>query len=370
MRKTPKRPTDAPRWGLGASLLIGALLSAGCGGGGGGSAPVTPPTTGGGGGTTPTFSSQALTPTGGFAFSSLRLNNAGQIAAVEADGFHTYPRIYTGGAFTSPPSPYPGQPHPEGSVADINDSGVAVGAFRPTDSHYDAFVLQGGALTLLPAPTDQAGAVAIAVNGPGVIVGGFVATDTGQLRAVLWQKDASGQYAPFPLDNIDTAGLGQARPFDINDAGTVVGTASSPGLASTRAFVWQNHQSTLLPALPGGTRTRAVAVNASGVIVGTSDAADGHVHAVEWVGGAVKRLTELSPDLGVAGTDSSASAINARGDVVGESHYLATQRATVWRGGGAPAAVGRYYDALSINDGGQITALDDTQRAFLLTPAP
>ena len=64
----------------------------------------------------------------------------------------------------------------------------------------------------------------------------------------------------------------------------------------------------------GGTSSFAHAVNASGQVVGESFTAAGQIHAFSWtqVGGMV--------DLGsLGGTFATATAVNARGDVIGDS---------------------------------------------------
>jgi len=77
----------------------------------------------------------------------------------------------------------------------------------------------------------------------------------------------------------------------------------------------------------GGAGSSAVAVNASGQVVGEATTAAGQGHAFSWTrtGGMV--------DLGtLGGSDSLANAVDARGDVAGSSFTTGGEfHATLWR---------------------------------------
>jgi probable HAF family extracellular repeat protein len=121
-----------------------------------------------------------------------------------------------------------------------------------------------------------------------------------------------------------------------------------------------------LGTLRGGLTSTAVAVNNQGMVVGTSDRADGRIHAFSWTraGGMV--------DLGtlVQNNASFAQAVNDRGQVAGGS-YLddpEVSHAILWIGR-RPATANRrgrdlgtlpggvYSVGLAVNNGGQVAGV-------------
>jgi len=164
----------------------------------------------------------------------------------------------------------------------------------------------------------------------------------------------------------------------INDAGLVVGSAdvsAKPGTKPHHAVLWKKGIRQELGTL-GGTESRALAVNAPGQIVGISSitqaAADGNplYHAFFWNAGKMTDLGTLPGD-----KQSGASALNARGEVVGASGG----RGCLWRGGKAqdlntllPAGSGWVLSGASgINNRGQIVGTGlhgGKKRGYLLTP--
>ena len=109
---------------------------------------------------------------------------------------------------------------------------------------------------------------------------------------------------PYVVTDLGTfGGVQSAHAHDINDAGQVV------GIARTHAFLWQNGVMTDLGTL-GGNSSSASAINAVGQVVGSaSTAAPSTSHAVRWDNGAITNLTP--------GVPSSASGINDAGQVIG-----------------------------------------------------
>lgn len=163
---------------------------------------------------------------------------------------------------------------------------------------------------------------------------------------------------------------------DINDRGQIAGTVEQS------AVLWENDGSTLviLGDLPGGqSDSSATAINDAGQVVGQSDAAAGP-RAFLWTNG-------LMLDLGVlpGSSESSALDINSRGQVVGVSRSGdgAPSSAFVWTDGEmfdlneltADLGGWRLLQAYAINDRGwivgQALAPDRSEfHAFLLTPVP
>jgi probable HAF family extracellular repeat protein len=123
---------------------------------------------------------------------------------------------------------------------------------------------------------------------------------------------------------------------------------------------------TALPALPGGTWSRALAINHRGQIVGASGSASGLSHAVLWDHG---RINDLDP----SGAFSDASDINERGQIVGSGQTASFEtHAMLWDDGAIVdlgTLGGSNSSANAINERGQILGSSDTaageQHAFL-----
>ena len=163
--------------------------------------------------------------------------------------------------------------------------------------------------TVLPDPRGGSVSRAFAINSQDTIVG---ASTIGEVwRAVRW-RGFTVDILPLPR------GYTQSYPGAINDAGTIIGHVAEPGgdTGSGRPVRWGRSRGVqLLPPLPGGTVSRAIAINKAGAIVGTSDSAahPGIRHAVRW-----DRSGKIT-DLGVlpGGTYSEPLAINSAGTVIG-----------------------------------------------------
>ena len=166
-------------------------------------------------------------------------------------------------------------------------------------------------------PGSALGGVAYAVNRNRQVVGATGALgSTGQLEthAFLWSNGVMQDLGN--LGAVPAPGRAWSQAFGINDAGKIVGEANRSDGAG-RAFQWSNGVMRSLGTL-GGQQSSATAINAVGQIVGwsTLKAAPGVVpvtHAFLWQNGAMK-------DLGTLGGDySKAFGINNFGEVVGES---------------------------------------------------
>jgi probable HAF family extracellular repeat protein len=106
-------------------------------------------------------------------------------------------------------------------------------------------------------------------------------------------------------------------PTDINDRLTVVGNLQEPqDLRFTMAFKWTDQKLEILESL-GGAYSSASAVNAAGDVVGSAETRSGEKHAVLW-------RTKQPRDLGLLaqGDYSSARDINDKDDIVGEANLV------------------------------------------------
>lgn len=149
---------------------------------------------------------------------------------------------------------------------------------------------------------------AAAVNAFGTVVG--VATNSSNAgRAFLYQS-------PSPMQDLGTlpSAANVNMAYDVNDSGVAVGT-SGHAFRYTGAGPMQD-----LGALPGGTFSTAYAINAGGMIVGSSDvsSAGGVTRAFRYSGsGPMQDLGTLSS---YYTSGSAADDINAGGTIVGYAY--------------------------------------------------
>jgi probable HAF family extracellular repeat protein len=191
----------------------------------------------------------------------------------------------------------------------VADDGTVVG-IGSTSTGQHGFMWRNGVMTDLGPQVGQA----LAVNDLGQVVG---RGDQGALaHAVLWSETGG---------LTDLFVVGEAT--DINGSGEVAGHTLSPSSPSPSAFLWTPQKGRRALGTLGGSKSRAFAINRTGVIVGESDDVAGQSHAFAWSKG--KML-----DLGVLPgyTASGATAINGGNTVVGYSFLggLNESRATVW----------------------------------------
>ena len=203
-----------------------------------------------------------------------------------------------------------------GMARDVNDDGQIVGQSInmpnavPEQPTMRAVIWKDGEMSVLPSlPADENGAGnsilsgimasmvmdgAEAINASGQAVGysikaGADITSLMTAHAVLWSKGKA----------TDLGALGGQGGWahDINDAGQIVGEASTGGatdvakmklVANPHAFLWRKGKMTDLGALEGGEFSTATGINKSGQIVGSSTTKAGATlgtagtHAVLW----------------------------------------------------------------------------------------
>ena len=249
------------------------------------------------------------------------------------------------------------------------------------------------ARTLPTLAGDENNSSAIDVNDAGTVVGVSGATP------VLWEG------ATFAIRAIPgLTGLTEVRPLAINNNGALLAASrqgsflwsngsvtllpsnftansfnDSSGVAGSvqqKPVLWQNGVVTPLPLLPLDDQTFAVggalAINAAGVTVGTSevrlDAIQFEPHAVVWQNGQVTDLNSLIQPLAIT---SSGTDINSHGDIIIDAagtHYL-------YKGGDmhavkdlVPAATA-WSDsrAILINDRGEIL-ITNSNGAAIISP--
>lgn len=153
---------------------------------------------------------------------------------------------------------------------------------------------------------------------------------------------------------LDLGGLGTQGSVaqDINDNGQIVGYAFSA--AGTRAFLYQNGETSDLGVPTGMAHAQAAAINVSGTVVGVSFDASTSRAFVWSSGSGMQLLTQPS-----GSCCSGAQDINATGVVVGEYQYaVGVSHAVTWTGG-TPQDIhsgpdGSRSMALGVNNAGQV----------------
>jgi len=237
------------------------------------------------------------------------------------------PNQPTAQGFVSPNGGTPDFFDPPGSeataVIDINDDGIAVGwSFQdPTFLFVSPYVRDASGAISTPDLTALIDAEDIEFNGinnQGQIVGGaldfaFPSFDTTASAFVIDAADPSNiQLSEVSL--IDLPGVENEFAWDINELGTIVGSASESGV--TRGFLLDSDRLTFrLFDIQGASLTRPQAINDLGQVVGLYRLEETGTESFSFL---------LNPDgtwvhLAVPGADSTwARGINDEGTIVGQ----------------------------------------------------
>lgn len=259
-----------------------------------------------------------------------------------------------------------------GLAVDINDKGQVVGVAYddpPTRDSWKAFLWEEGKVTDI-RPYKRRLVSVRGINNSSQVVG-----DADGIVGFVWNKHG-------------VRDIGRLRrwedmiiPHSINNKGQVVGETH------TLAFVWRAGKMTALPALSGMEASRALAINDSGTVAGTSyilfDCSGGkHVkRACLWERGRVVALGALADGWSDALDINNKKQIVGTSGVCGNDLSREAERAFLWQKGKMldlngliPSDSGWVLrEAHGINDAGQIVGDGDLKghkRAFLLTPVP
>jgi hypothetical protein len=167
----------------------------------------------------------------------------------------TLPRPFVAGGLADP-----------GELTDVNDKGLIVGNITlPAALYRSAFSYQIGGTVNLLSNGSGLWSSASAVNRWGAVAGA-VFNNSLDYHPAVWSSTTS---TPITLPHLGIAA-------DVNDAGLVVGAISRNGLPY--AFLWDpmsGSKPTMLPALPGGVESYAMAINSRNVILGSSSTSTG-----------------------------------------------------------------------------------------------
>ena len=264
-------------------------------------------------------------------------------------------------------------------VVAVNSAGQMAGAYSPDPlkAKFAAalFTLSGKVKLLGGFPTLQHGyslSEAEAVNAKGQAVG------ISNNQAFLWSAGKLKRLAPPP-------GFTAADAGAVNDHGEAAGKANrlGSGVTRTHALLWNaSGQAKDLGVLPGYTDSIARGINNKGQVAGWVGLSGGtgvrgltfHYQAFLWQNGRMRGLGSIKRL-----HDSKASALNDKGQVVGNAYYRTDEAALLWQKGKVyelntlvPAHSGwKLQNALVINSQGWIIGNgihNGIRRGFLLTP--
>lgn len=227
-------------------------------------------------------------------------------------------------------------------VKDMNDAGQIVGGAFGFETPYIPYVWQDGVATILGLLPDDVSATAAAINNGGQIVGYssapryFTRATDVPPRPVRFEGTEA-----IPLPLLDDRASGRA--LAINDAGVIAGVAVDAGHRECAAL-WRDDEIVTLGALPGDGHSAATAINGRGDAVG--DSAPEPLYAPDRLPQAARAFLARAGaqeliDLGRLGeaTITRAQAINDAGWIVGASGVPAARggrpetRAFLWRDG-------------------------------------
>lgn len=297
--------------------------------------------------------------TGGTAASARAINDAGLVVGTATDATFAIQRVIwdlskANAIVTQLPN---FDPASTAEPSSINAFGEVAGTERVSSSQREGvyWAAPSGLYSATGlAPLNNGSRVQITarqINKDGVIAGSAQDGSTGLVNAVIWNRNS----APTALVlSGEALGVNDAQPQH------VVGVYTKSSLA--RPFLWRAGNAIDLGAVGGSSSSaRAVAINNTGKIAGTSD---GDTIAVVWSydpanSGSTPSLTKLplSSDLALP----APAAINDNGDVVGSawtSNYNGT-RAVLWRNGQVIQLATYNSKAFGINNAGQIVGEGD-----------
>ena len=209
---------------------------------------------------------------------------------------------------------------------DINEAGQVVGWSNVTSGAVHAFLWQAGAGAGAGTMQDLgtlggAASSAFRINERGQVAG-TSETAAGETHAFLWSAGV--------MQDMGTLGFSGSEAVALNQRGQVAGNLTRP--YESHAFLWDSGVTTMLDDGLSSHETVVHDMNDQGQVVGRMKVerqnGEDRFHAFLWEDGRLYDLGALGSESQYA--NSSATAINARGDIVGTSgiHPVLWRRVT------------------------------------------
>jgi probable HAF family extracellular repeat protein len=197
----------------------------------------------------------------------------------------------------------------------INDGGQVVGFSDTSNGTSHAFLDSGGAMNDLGCLPGGSVSLGYHINNAGQIVGSASTNGNKHYDAFL--------YSAGTMNDLGNLGGGNAEGHGVNDYGQVVGWgASAPSPHYTHAFLYSGGVMNDLGTLPGCVYSQANAINNSGQIAGYSATSSFTYRAMLYSGGTMTDLNSLI-DPGLGWTLQQANSINDQGQIVGNGRTAA-----------------------------------------------
>lgn len=209
-------------------------------------------------------------PGGGQYGTAFAVNDLGEVV-LAADQWY----LYHDGAWDPIPelnaarSPLPHQ---------LSNAGLLVGQYEPYGYQSHAFTLDLRTGEFRDLGTLGLNAYARAVSENGIVVG-YGASDYAHQHAWIWRDDPDVENDPIEILPA-LPGASRCQAYDVNDDELVVGLCIT-GWGRLTAVAWVDRQPVAMQGL-GGYDDRALAVNASGWIAGTSEDNRNRKRVVLW----------------------------------------------------------------------------------------
>jgi probable HAF family extracellular repeat protein len=195
------------------------------------------------------------------------------------------------------------------------------------------------------------------VNASGQVTGESSTTDDAADHAFLWKPTTPGG-ASGTMHDLETLGGTNSHGYGINVAGHVTGASDTSGDTASHAFLWKpstpnGTSGTMHDLLTlGGTESSGSAINTSGQVVGSSlTTGDAAYRGFLWKPTTPNGTSGTMHDLlTLGGTESFGSAINASGQVAGFSYTTgdAAYHAYLWTPTTPNGVSGAMQDLLTL----------------------